>query len=285
MGVELHEAALEDLEECGRIVYEAFTQLDERHGFPRDFASVHEAVELMRPLLEHPLIFGVLAREGGRVVGCNFLDERDPIRGVGPTTIDPAAQGRGVGRLLMDAVLERCDGVAGVRLTQDAYNVVSLALYASLGFEVKEPLVLVEGEPQDGSLAGVDVRAATSEDLDACAELTRSRLSHERRGELGDAISAEAAFVATRGPRIVAYTSGLSMFGHAVAISERDLRALVLGASALAPGPVGLLVPTRRAATLRWCLDQRLRLLKPMVLMARGDYRTPRGPWLPSAIY
>jgi hypothetical protein len=39
----------------------------------------------------------VVAEIDGRVVGSNFLDERGPVRGVGPITVDPAAQGRGSG--------------------------------------------------------------------------------------------------------------------------------------------------------------------------------------------
>ena len=285
MSVELREATMDDLEECGRVIYEAFTQLDERHGFPRDFASVEQAIELTRPLLEQPSVFGVLAEKRGRVVGCNFLDERDPIRGVGPTTIDPDAQGQGIGRLLMAAALERCREVRGVRLTQDAYNVVSLALYTSLGFEVKESLIFVEGIPVGRTVPDVEVRSAESSDLDACATLCEELHGHHRRGELRDAIASRTAFVATRGGHVSSYTSGFSLFGHAVAKTERDMRALILGAANAVSGPVGFIVPTRRAATLRWCASQRLRLLKPMNLMALGAYRRPAGSWFPSAMY
>jgi hypothetical protein len=33
----------------------------------------------------------------------------------------------------------------GIRLVQDTFNATSMALYASLGFEAKEPLVLLAG--------------------------------------------------------------------------------------------------------------------------------------------
>ena len=42
--------------------------------------------------IPHPSIWGVVAEIGGRIVGSNFLDERDPIRGVGPITVDPKAR-------------------------------------------------------------------------------------------------------------------------------------------------------------------------------------------------
>jgi GNAT superfamily N-acetyltransferase len=76
--------------------------------------------------------------DGGRIVGFNFLSERDPIRAIGPIVTDPAVQGHGVGGQLMQAVLERARGARGIRLLQETYNVHSLSLYAALGFDPKE---------------------------------------------------------------------------------------------------------------------------------------------------
>ena len=72
----------------------------------------------------HPAVWGVVAEVDGRIVGSNFLDERDPIVGVGPITVDPASQARGVGKQLMQAVIQRWreTGAPGIRLLQDAFN-------------------------------------------------------------------------------------------------------------------------------------------------------------------
>lgn len=101
-------AAVADAEACGRICYEGFRAISERHGFPPIYASVEAATGRVRAFLEHPAIFGVVANQGDGVVGFNFLSERDPIRAVGPIVVDPAAQGRGVGRRLMALVSRRC---------------------------------------------------------------------------------------------------------------------------------------------------------------------------------
>src|SRR3954469_494497 len=134
-----------DVPECARIVYEAFKCFHERHGFTPDIPSVDMARQFLGMMATHPRMWGVVAESEGRIVGSNFLDERDPIRGVGPITVDPAVQARGVGKRLMQAVMERGRGSAGIRLVQDAFNAVSMSLYTSLGFEAKEPLALVRG--------------------------------------------------------------------------------------------------------------------------------------------
>jgi hypothetical protein len=49
-------------------------------------------------------------------------------------------------------------------------------------------------------------------------------------------------------------------------------------------GPIALLVPLE-SDLFRWGLEQGLRAVKPMNLMARGEYQEPQGAWFPSVIY
>lgn len=136
MDIAIRLATDNDAGACGRICYEGFRTVSERYGFPPTFPSVEVATRRVSGFIRHPSIFGVVAEaDGGRIVGFNFLSERDPIRAVGPIVIDPAAQGHGVGRRLMEAVLERARGARGVRLLQDSFNVLSLSLYAAVGFD------------------------------------------------------------------------------------------------------------------------------------------------------
>ena len=93
--LELRPIEPSDLAPCARIVYEAFAGIHDRHGFARDFPTLDAAARLVSAFIAHPLIWGVVAEIDGRIVGSNFLDERGPIRGVGPITVDPAAQARG----------------------------------------------------------------------------------------------------------------------------------------------------------------------------------------------
>ena len=187
---------------------------------------------------------------------------------------------------MMEAVMERGSGAPGIRLMQDAFNMRSLSLYASLRFDVKEPAAVISGKPRSGPARGVDVRPLEERDLDGCEALCKEVHGFERTNELRDSIQAFAPFVAVRDGRITAYASSVTFWplNHGVAESEDDMTALLQGAAPAVEEPLAFLVPLR-AGLLRWCLEEGLRLQKPMNLMAVGDYREPRGSWFPSVLY
>ena len=287
MEIRIRPATAGDAEESGRIIYEAFRGIAERHNFRPDFPSADAGAQLADLFINDPKVYGVVAEGGGRVVGSNFLSEWDDIRGVGPITIDPAVQARGVGRRLMEAVIERGRGAAGVRLVQDSFNTASLSLYASLGFEVKEPLALMEGTVGGEFPAGYEVRPMRDEDRDAVAELCERVHGFSRAGELGSLEPALRPFVAVRDARVTAYASAPNSWplGHAAAEGEEDMRALLAGAAAQTGEPLSFLLPTRQAGLFRWCLGEGMRVVKTMTLMATGEYREPRGAYLTSVLY
>jgi hypothetical protein len=229
----------------------------------------------------------VVTEQDGRIVGSNFMSESDPIRGVGPITVDPSVQGSGVGRQLMEAVIERGRGAPGIRLLQDAFNSRSMSLYASLGFEVKEPVVMIQGRPRSGAMPGWNVRPLEPIDVDECANLCRRIHGFDRANELRHAQPPAEPWVAVRDGRITAYATALSFWVvcHAVAESEEDMAVLALGFAAARPEALWFLLPTRQAGLFRWCLREGLRVIKPMTLMAMGAYQEPAGCWFPSVMY
>lgn len=149
MTARLRPGAPEDAEACGRICHAAFTAIATEHGFPSDFPSPEAGIGLLTMLLSDPGFYSVVAERDGEILGSNFLDERSPIAGVGPVTVDPAVQNGGLGRLLMQGVMERAHErrFAGIRLLQAAYHNRSLSLYARLGFEVRDVLACMQGPP------------------------------------------------------------------------------------------------------------------------------------------
>ncbi|WP_414561953.1 MULTISPECIES: GNAT family N-acetyltransferase [unclassified Anabaena] len=104
---------------CGTILYEGLRVVAEQHGFLLDFPSAEFGADIFTELLANPTVYSVVAEaEDGRVIGSNCLWEGDTIAGIGPTTVDPAAQNRSVGRRLMEHILQRAHEhrYAGVRL-------------------------------------------------------------------------------------------------------------------------------------------------------------------------
>lgn len=281
----LRPIGIDDVDAAARIVYEAFGGIHDHHRFARDFPSVEAAAGVVSAFTVHPSIYGVVAERDGRLLGSNFLDERGPIRGVGPITVDPRAQERGVGRRLMEAVLERAEGAAGVRLLQDAFNTRSMALYASLGFRITDPVALVAGTPRGGAPDGYEVRPLTSDYLLAAAELSYTVHGYERSAELADAMARAGAHAVFRGHRLAGYATSLSHFAsaHAIAESPAAMTALITGAAA--GGPVSFLLPTRQDELFRWALAAGLRVVKPMNYMVVGHHQEPAGAWIPSVLY
>ena len=278
-----------DHEATARITYEAFAGIHDHHRFPRDFPALDIARGLVAAFGTHPAIWGVVAESGGQVVGSNFLDERGPVRGVGPITVDPDAQAAGVGRLLMEAVIERGAQGDGIRLLQDSFNTASLALYSSLGFRVEEAVALMGGTPSARPPHGVEVRPLGEDDIPACQELCVRVHGFERTRELRDALESPALspFVALREGQFVAYAATLDEFGaaYSVAESEDDMAALIAGAVGPDGPPASFLLPLHQHDLLRWCLAAGLRIVKPMNYMVMGRYCRPRGAWTPSVLY
>jgi GNAT superfamily N-acetyltransferase len=247
---------------------------------------VEVAIQRANFCIDHPSIYGVVAESEGPIIGSNFLDERNPIRGLGPVTVDPQVQVRGIGRRLMEAVLERARGAVGVRLVQDSFNMLSIYLYASFGFEVKEPHLLMRGQPKDKPRPGVEVRSMRKEDLGQCAALCRKVHGIERLNELQDGLKTLSPLAAWREGQIIAYALALHVWprNHAVAQTEEDMKALLLAAS-MNTEPLSLLLPVRQASFFRYCLSEGFRAVLPMTLMAMGKYQEPAGCHIPSTLY
>lgn len=285
MGLELRRGTPADATECGRICFEAFKAVSERHNFPRDFPSPEVAAGLMAYLLGHPRFHATVAELDGRIVGSNFLDERSSIGGIGPISVDPNVQQKGVGRRLMEAALERARAqrAPGVRLVQVGYNNQTVCLYTKLGFRTREPLSLLSGTPPRVKLAGYEVRSAAAADEEACNRLCLAVHGHDRAGEVEEAIRDRTATLVEHHGRVVGYATAIGFFAHAVSETNEGLMALIGAADAIT-GP-GILVPTRNHALFTWCLDNDLQLVQQMTLMTVGLYGEPAGAYLPSVLY
>src|SRR5215510_6120439 len=97
MEIKIRTGTPADAEACGTICYNAFKTISEAHGFAPDFPAPDVAIDVLTRMLANPKFYSVVAEIDGRIVGSNFMDERNTIAGVGPITVDPAARFCAVG--------------------------------------------------------------------------------------------------------------------------------------------------------------------------------------------
>jgi predicted N-acetyltransferase YhbS len=283
--LKIRPATVDDTVRCSRIFFDSFESIATRHNFPiepgsREFTDFHT-----NSMLATEGITSLVAERDGDVIGSAFADERGAVVGIGPVTVDPSVQDAGVGRALMQALLdrERERDVAGIRLVQTAYHYRSFALYAKLGFVVRELLSVFQGDvPRVGSPART-VRPASTSDIDACNAVCRRVHGHDRSVELATWIGLGSARVVEEGERITGYATGFGYGWHAVGESNEDAIALLASADAFMG--LGILVPSRNAGLMQWCLDSGLRIVQQSTLMTMGLYNEPQGAWLPSIVY
>src|SRR5213075_2280061 len=285
MNIKLRSGTPADAKICGTICYEAFKIVSKAHAFAPDFPAPEIAIDVLTRMLANPKFSSVVAEIDGRIVGSNFLDERNTIAGVGPITVDSTVQNRAVGRRLMDAVHDRAaaNNFAGVRLIQAGFHTRSLALYAKLGYDLREHLACMQGNALNITIEGHVVRPAAETDIDACNRVCWQMHGHERDGELRDAIARGTATVVEHDGRITGYATIVGFFGHAAGETNADVKALI-GSAKEFVGP-GFLLPTRNGELFRWCLMNGLRVTQPMTLMSKGLYNEPAGAFLPSILY
>lgn len=285
MKLQLRPGTVADAKECGRIQFEAFKSIAVQHNFPPDFPTVEVATDLVTMLLSHPRFYSVVGELDRRIVGCNFLDERSTIAGIGPVAVDPPVMNSTMGRQLMQAVVDRAAErrLPGIRLLQVAWHYRSLALYAKLGFEVRETVSGLQGPPLHLRIPGYEVRPAQEEDMPACNRLCFRVHGHDRAGELADAVRDGTANVVERLGRITGYSTAIGWFHHAVGETNDDMKALI-GAAPSFLGP-GFLLPSRNGELFRWCLANNLRVVAQATLMTIGLYNEPAGAYLPSILY
>jgi ribosomal protein S18 acetylase RimI-like enzyme len=282
LNIELRRPDAADLPELGRICYEAFRDISESHGFPTDFATVDFATGVIGLMMSQEQVYASAAYAGGRPRGSNYINMWGDVAGIGPISVDLDAQGEGIGRQLMLDVIAhaRAQGFEMIRLVQDSFNMRSLALYSSLGFDVKEPLAYLALAP--GGRTGDALRPAAPGDLDGMDALCNEVYGITRKNECGVMLQLGfPAFVLDRG-HIAGYLIG-GAIGHGVAESDDDMLALLGGAGASAQGVMSLL-PIREGELYRRALADGHRNVKVMNLMAIGPCEEPEGYWLPSVI-
>jgi GNAT superfamily N-acetyltransferase len=269
--------------ELSRICHEAFFNLQSRHATHIDIPDLETGQMLISHIASRPDYTGVVATIAGQIIGSNFLLHADEVAGVGPITVDPHLQSRGVGRSLMAWVIDAAQqrGIRQIRLFQEAVNTTSLSLYTSVGFTWRDSAVLMQTAP-----AAIDhpaIRLLTLEDLPAIEALSIQAYGCSRAGDAAQILAAGfPGFGLERNGRLTGYYIA-SLFGHACAGTDQDLLALVGHGARHLPPPLSVFIcPLSRAALFRQCLAAGHRTLKVLSYMSYGDFVAPPGAYLPS---
>jgi predicted N-acetyltransferase YhbS len=277
----------QDAEAAGIVAHEAHATISAAHNFPSEHPSVQFSVGMIGAKTKDTNAAGFVAEGDGRILGSIFLNTFPPapVAAIGPMTVAPHTEGHRVGQKLMQAALDEAAArkIEQVRLVQSPSHLRSLALYTKLGFDVREPLLMMQGKPPANSSGDHIVRGAEQSDIVACEQLCTAIHGFVRSAELRGAIDQHVACVVVHRDIIVGYSTGLGFRGHSVAKTTEALKTLIGGATAL-PGP-GFFGPARNGELLRWLFEQGLRAVWPAMLMTRGAYQEPKGAFLPSIAF
>ncbi|HSC35596.1 MAG TPA: GNAT family N-acetyltransferase [Thermodesulfobacteriota bacterium] len=279
-------AGPEHVEELGRICFEAFKGIHDHHNSPRDFPTLEIAVNVIKFFVNRDDIYGVAALVDGKPAGSNFISLSDAVAGVGPITIDPSTQARGIGRALMRDVIDyaKKNGIKQVRLLQDSFNMSSLSLYSSLGFDVRVGVVLMDAS-QGRNIPQGNVRPAAESDIEAMDGLCRSIYKVSRRNEIAAAMKYGFPPVLTEREGTMTGYLIPGFLGHGVARTEEDAFVLIDEASRNTPHLAKFFCPLSEARFYRESLKRGYRAVKVMNLMSIGHYDPPDEIWMPSVLY
>lgn len=285
MAIELIPADAKHFSDLARICHLAFDTLHTRHAVHRDVPSEEVGRLIIGGVLHRPDYTGVVAVEDGRIVGSNFFLFADEVCGVGPITVDPTIQSRGVGRRLMQWVVDEARRRRGprphVRLFQEAVNTTSLSLYTSLGFRWRDAAALMHPKPADAD--DPSVRPMTVADLPHVQRLSEKHYGFSRAKDIASLLAMELpAFVRERDGRVVGYQVA-TLFGHAAAETDADLLALAAQtARRIPPSMAVVIVPMSQASLFGSALASGFRVAKVLNYMSLEAFDAPPGPLMPS---
>jgi GNAT superfamily N-acetyltransferase len=277
------------VERAGDVNFVAFYRAALEHGLVPAVATPAESQRYLRYLIGFDPLGGVVAEEDGRVVGVAWVHPRGPVATIGPVAVDPRAQGRGIGRRLVERCFEIAGrGVAQVRLVQESQNLRALGLYLHLGFRVVAPLLELERPPGTPLVApdappGVTLRAAVDDDRSRVVSRDARAFGAPRPQSVDLYLRHGRVVVAERGRNLVGYglAIGFETVGYLGSASADDADALLalLATAAAELSARGLAVRTLVPAVDRALVDNLLglgfRVFRACHYMVRGGGTAP----------
>ena len=176
-----------DLDPVGAILCTAFNNGSERHGYAPRIKNAQEGTAWAWSIFRHAPHEILIAEVSDQVAGICCLHPRGDQGGIGPVAVDPAYQGKGVGRQLMDALIRKAGALQSMRLFQESFNPVSFSLYYSHDFLPVADLLDMTAYP-DARNHGVpdgSVHELGPSELEAVCSYDLPRSRYDRQADLG----------------------------------------------------------------------------------------------------
>lgn len=286
MSFEIRRMTREDVAEVGRIGVEAFNDLMARHNRPPLYPNPQVGPLAATAYLSIDPEHCVVATEQGKVIGSVFYRRRGDTVSVGPATVAPVAQGRGVGTKLFRRVIDDEPSARSMRIIQDSLNLPSFELLVRIGYSLGEEVAmftLPEGfrEERDSNAA---VRVARAEDLGEIMAMDRKRFGSDRRRDFEFLRRFGKILTIHSEGKVQGYlaqmpTPGRTMLGPAGAENSEALLRLILGAVGETLGELSLILPARSHESVKALLGIGFRLVGLSNLMYRGHWQPPAGAY------
>ncbi len=286
MTFEIRRMTREDIPEVGRIGVEAFNDLMARHNRPPLYpdpqvgplaATAYVSIDPERSLV---------AIDENRIIGSIFYRRRGETVSVGPATVAPAAQGRGVGTKLFQTVIEREPNARSMRIMQDSLNLASFELLVRIGYSLGEEVAMftLPAGFREEHESDPTVRVARAEDMGEILALDRRLFGSDRKRDFEFLRRFGKILAIHSGKALDAYlaqmpTPGRIMLGPGGADSPEALRRLVQHAVGETLGELSLLVPARDYENIKPLLATGFRLVGLSNLMYRGSWTPPAGAY------
>ena len=286
MTFEIRRMTREDIPEVGRIGVEAFNDLMARHNRPPLYPDPQVGPLAATAYLSIDPERSLVATDEGRIVGSIFYRSRGETVSVGPATVAPAAQGRGVGTKLFQTVIEREPGAHSMRIMQDSLNLASFELLVRIGYSLGEEVAMftLPAGFREEREADSAVRMARSEDLADILAMDRRLFGSDRRRDFEFLRRFGKILTIYSGRTLQGYlaqmpTPGRTMLGPGGADSPDALGRLIQHAVGETLGELSLLLPARGYDNVRPLLETGFHLVGLSNLMFRGAWAPPNGAY------
>ncbi len=288
----------------GEMVHAAFNAWYWRHGWGRDYFQCTPAEAAVFYDIYDDLTPGrsvaAVDPNTGRLAGACFFHPRERHVSLGIMSVHPSYAGRGVGRALVNAIVDFTDagGYAALRLVSSAMNMNSFSLYNRSGLVPRQAYHdMVIGVPADGHAARHPVRdrvrPATLADVAAMGALEVSVSGIQRDLDYRYAIAnprdclhalvCESAEGGLDGWLIAVRHPALNMLGPCVARTEAAAAALILaGLERYRGEAVLVVVPMDKRDLVQTLYGWGARNVETHLFQVRGEFQPFDGVSLPS---